>query len=473
MITKITGEQPFQVLTNNFSISPSNEGYTLQISADGKNYSNLFTVGAGVTRLVTGVAANSFYRLSGNQSQVSINWMKTCVTEGGSGGSGTELSPVTEFPLEAEAGTVVAYNGTASASGVYQYTGEEWVPVGVDDLSDYWTSAQTEDAISAATAGKADAANVQTYGDYRYFPKWNEQGIITDKIGSTVFESSFPINNVSPGITVLRAGWDRPLPHIYAPTTSGNPGEILVSTGNDAPVWSAMTFPTPDVDKAYVDSAITGVQDQIDIMDEVVATSLVDLNDRIVELSGSSVDLSAYYTSAQTDSAISAATSGKADAANISKNTGYMCFPKWNEQGIITGPYTTAWTPSYFYINGVRKEPIFARQVDTQGRINFYIPESAGTAGDILVSTGSGAPVWSAVTFSGGGVSQEYVDSGDTNLQNQIDIMDEVVSDALNDLNGQMASKVSSASVSTIWRGTQAEYNAIATKDPATLYIIL
>ena len=148
MITKITGEQPFQVLTNNFSISPSSEGYTLQISADGKNYSNLFTVGAGVTRLVTGVAANSFYRLSGNQSQVSINWMKTCVTEGGSGGSGTELSPVTEFPLEAEAGTVVAYNGTASASGVYQYTGEEWVPVGVDDLSNYWTSAQTQSAIT-------------------------------------------------------------------------------------------------------------------------------------------------------------------------------------------------------------------------------------------------------------------------------------------------------------------------------------
>ena len=86
MITKITGEQPFQVLTNNFSISPSNEGYTLQISADGTNFSNLFTVGAGVTRLVTGVAANSYYRLSGNQSKVSINWMKTCVTEGGAAG---------------------------------------------------------------------------------------------------------------------------------------------------------------------------------------------------------------------------------------------------------------------------------------------------------------------------------------------------------------------------------------------------
>ena len=32
---------------------------------------------------------------------------------------------------------------------------------------------------------------------------------------------------------------------------------------------------------------------------------------------------------------------------------------------------------------------------------------------------------------------------------------------------------VTSTSVSTIWKGTQAEYDAIATKDPNTFYIIL
>ena len=148
MITKIIGEQPFQVLANNFSISPSNEGYTLQISADGKQYSNLFTVGAGVTRLVTGVAANSYYRLSGNQSNVSINWMKTCVTEGG--GDSTELQPIDYFPLDAVEGTVISYTGSSSASGVYQFDGNEWTKVGADiDLSPYWTSAQTQSAITA------------------------------------------------------------------------------------------------------------------------------------------------------------------------------------------------------------------------------------------------------------------------------------------------------------------------------------
>ena len=148
MITKIIGEQPFQVLANNFSISPSNEGYTLQISADGKQYSNLFTVGAGVTRLVTGVAANSYYRLSGNQSNVSINWMKTCVSEGG--GDSSELQPIDYFPLDAVEGTVISYTGSSSASGVYQFDGNEWTKVGADiDLSPYWTSAQTQSAITA------------------------------------------------------------------------------------------------------------------------------------------------------------------------------------------------------------------------------------------------------------------------------------------------------------------------------------
>lgn len=173
MITHVNGEQPFQVLTSSFSISPSNEGYTLQISADGRQYSNLFTVGAGVTRLVTGVAANSYYRLLGNQSEVIVNWMKTCVTEGGSG-SGTELQPVSEFPLDAPEGTVVAYTGSSSASGVYQYNGTDWTPVGVDDLSDYYTSAQTEDAISNAVSGLAteeyvDSALTElhnTFADY-------------------------------------------------------------------------------------------------------------------------------------------------------------------------------------------------------------------------------------------------------------------------------------------------------------------
>lgn len=209
MITKITGEQPFQVLTNNFSISPSSEGYTLQISADGTNFSNLFTVGAGVTRLVTGVAANSYYRLSGNQSKVSINWMKTCVTEGGA--AGNELTPVTEFPLNADPGTVVALASGDTVS-VYQYDGENWNEVGgntedielpiaaaVNDLKGniearlsqkYYTRKEVNDIAAGKTDPAQVGVQIQEYVD----PAIEE---VNDTIEDKELATSAAINNLN------------------------------------------------------------------------------------------------------------------------------------------------------------------------------------------------------------------------------------------------------------------------------------
>lgn len=190
MITKITGEQPFQVLTNNFSISPSSEGYTLQISADGTNFSNLFTVGAGVTRLVTGVAANSYYRLSGNQSKVSINWMKTCVTEGGA--AGNELTPVTEFPLNADPGTVVALASGDTVS-VYQYDGENWNEVG----------GNTEDIELPIAAAVNDLkGNIETRLDQQYYKKAEVDNIAARKMENAEVDVHIE-NYVDPAIAEI------------------------------------------------------------------------------------------------------------------------------------------------------------------------------------------------------------------------------------------------------------------------------
>lgn len=147
------------------------------------------------------------------------------------------------------------------------------------NLDNYWTSAQTENAISAATSGKADAANVLGNNNFQTFARWNSQGVITGA-GNTAQEKAFDINgNRFKPLTLEAASW----PRIWAPLSAGTAGDILVSKGSGAPVWSAMTFPTPDVDKAYVDSAVTGVQDQIDTMDEVVSAALVDLDEKKVE----------------------------------------------------------------------------------------------------------------------------------------------------------------------------------------------
>lgn len=122
MTYKIQGEQPFQVLASNFSIGPSNEGYTLQISADGRNYSDLFSVGANVTRMVTGVANGSYYRLSGNNSLVTVNWNKQCSDGQGGGGGGSTyiLPPATDRTLggvKVGNGLSVTPDGTLSATG--------------------------------------------------------------------------------------------------------------------------------------------------------------------------------------------------------------------------------------------------------------------------------------------------------------------------------------------------------------------
>ncbi len=85
----ILNEQPFQVLTTAFSIGPSETGYDLQISADGVNFSTLFSVPADTTRMITNVARGSTYRCLGNEGEVVVNWVRDCSDGEGGGGGGT------------------------------------------------------------------------------------------------------------------------------------------------------------------------------------------------------------------------------------------------------------------------------------------------------------------------------------------------------------------------------------------------
>lgn len=243
------------------------------------------------------------------------------------------------------------YNGGGgSGSGV---TPQE-VQAQIDSaLTPYWDSAATESAITQSVSGKADAVNISGGNG---IPKWNSQGIVTGS-SSPVFQATIKINGKNLSRFYGGSGaWNSG--DLYAPETSGNPGEVLVSTGSGAPVWSAVTIPdmtayTPTTGfstingsaitnggniviqgggggdmsaywnsaqtKSYVDSAATNLQDQIDTMDDVVAAALVDLNDRVYEISASTptVDLSNYWTSAQTQDAISAATQDMVTSTDV------------------------------------------------------------------------------------------------------------------------------------------------------------
>lgn len=120
MIQKVIGEQSFQVLADNFTIGPASASYVLQISADGKNFSDLFAVAADTTRLVTNVANGSFYKLKNNEGEVSINWRTQC---GGGESGGGGVAGVSSVNGKTGAVNLANINGfdltNESAIGVY------------------------------------------------------------------------------------------------------------------------------------------------------------------------------------------------------------------------------------------------------------------------------------------------------------------------------------------------------------------
>lgn len=76
MIKIIDGEQPFQLLNNGFSVSPSNEGYILQYSSNGTDYTDWEEeVPANENLVVTGLPLLPLYfRLKHNNTTVEINY---------------------------------------------------------------------------------------------------------------------------------------------------------------------------------------------------------------------------------------------------------------------------------------------------------------------------------------------------------------------------------------------------------------
>ena len=105
--------------------------------------------------------------------------------------------------------------------------------------------------------------------------------------------------------------------------------------------------------------------------------------------------LGSYYTSAETDTAISNAISGKTDKVSVTESSSGYKFPKWNNQGCITGTYSTAYQASQS-INGSTR---YLYSTSSSSLPTIYAPTSAGSAGQPLLSNGSGAPVWASYKF--------------------------------------------------------------------------
>lgn len=108
MIYTITDEQHFQVLSDSFSVSPSETGYELYFSANGVEFSPFTTVAAGQNKQFVNMANGNYYYLSGNVGDVEVNWEKDC---GGGGGGGT--AGVSSLDGQTGALTTKTINGNA------------------------------------------------------------------------------------------------------------------------------------------------------------------------------------------------------------------------------------------------------------------------------------------------------------------------------------------------------------------------
>lgn len=249
-------------------------------------------------------------------------------------------------------GYITAYTETdpvfqaSAASGISAQDINNWNnKLDSSALTPYYTSAQTDTAISNATSGKQDTlvsgTNIKT------------------------------INNES----LLGSG------NIVIQGGSGSD----YSAGNGIGITNNIISVTGDYE-----TVIELTQEQYD------ALTSYDENTSYVITNAPAADLSNYYTSAETDTAISNAVSGKTDKVSVTASSSGYKFPTWNNQGCITGTYSNAYQASQS-INGSSRT-LYSNSSEALPTI--YAPTSAGSAGQPLLSNGSDAPVWGSYKFA-------------------------------------------------------------------------
>lgn len=93
-------------------------------------------------------------------------------------------------------------------------------------------------------------------------------------------------------------------------------------------------------------------------------------------------------------STLSGTVANKADKANVTARSSNYYFPRWNSQGIITGD-----TQVYQRNIGVNGSTYGIFRNGVSDIPNHYAPTSVGTKNAVLLSNGSGAPVWASYKF--------------------------------------------------------------------------
>lgn len=174
---------------------------------------------------------------------------------------------------------------------------------------------------------------------------------------------------------------------------------------------------------AQTQSAITIVEDHLFDVEQVTASALTELHEGLMEVSGRTI------STEEIELPIAAAVNDL--KGNIEARLDQQYYKKKE-------------------VNDIAARKVEAGQVDV--KIKDYVDPAITEVNDTIED--KELPVSAALN----------------KLNEDIATIDEVIPAAIVDINDRM---VSSSNVKTIWRGSQVEYDAITTKDASTLYIIL
>ena len=232
---------------------------------------------------------------------------------------------------------------------------------------------------------------------------------------------------------------------------------------------------TPEQVQAQIDSALTYYWESA-ITESAITEAVSGLaTEQYVQDALSGVNLDNYYTSEQTEQAIT------------SKNyiTSAQAETQITDKGYITDQALTAYTPTtgFATVNGSAitnggnieiqggggstediELPIAAAVNDLKGNIEARLNQKYYTkqeVNDIAARKLEAGQVDAKI--------KDYVDPAIVEVNASIEDKELATSAALNELN---STTVKSTTVKNIWTGSQSDYDDIVVKDPETLYII-
>jgi hypothetical protein len=320
-------------------------------------------------------------------------------------------------------------------------------PIAIHNNGEYWTSAQTQNAINEAVSG------LPTSGD-------------VDIISGEVITIQTELNNK------LDASAYTPTDLSNYDTKSEVNNKISSATSL---VYNALTAHTANSDVHVTSAEKTTWDNKLDssALNDYATKSYVSgytydkatIDEKIA--GGGTFDPTQYYTKTQTDEKISQATSGKVDTSVFSAYSASVqtALDGKVDDAEITDMATKTWVGQQVYLTEHQSLSGYATTavttalsgaIDTKLDATAYTPTDLSnyytkseTSGATEISTALGNKLDTSVFNS-------YSAATNTAISNKAD------SSSLN--NYLLKSK--------IWCGTQAEYDLIITKDSETLYLI-